>query len=337
MESQRSASPTDEIDLAQLFSKIGSFFIAIGLGLMRFLSLLRRIPIKNKLLFSTTIAISILVGYYYGKFIRKKFYESTMIISSEYLNKRLVGNTINKLNLLAGEANKGGLAKILNITDSLAYNIVDFEAKPFVEERDLIELEVLKEQLKTQAKNEKVIEQVVKRIEIENRHAFEITVRTLSPAVIENLQTALVNFFKNNDYIKRRIEINQINLLEKKAKIFHDLQKLDSLKFIIYDNYKSMAAQSRQGSNNVILSDKAVTDPVQIYNQDLNLYTLFQSINSDIYVKKDFEVVDGFTEFNEPASASTKSIVLISFLIGFGMAYLLVALLALNRYLATLS
>jgi hypothetical protein len=339
MENQKLNS-SDEIDLSQLFSKIGDFFRNIGLGIIRFFALLRRIPLENKPLFTIVILASVIIGYSYSQFIKKKFYESTMILSSDYLNKRLVDNTIDKLNLLAAEENKHGLARVLNISDSLAGNIVEFNAKPFVAEKDLIELEVLKEQLKNaqaDAKNGKVIEQVVKRIEIENRHAFEITVKTYNPTVIETLQTALVNFFKSNDYIKRRIEIAHKNNLEKKIKLTHDLQKLDSLKFIIYDNYKNMAAQSKQGSNNVILSDKSVTNPIEIYNQDLNLYNQLQEINEQIYLQKDFEIVDGFTEFSEPSSASMRKIIAISILIGIGVAYLTVALSAFDRYLASFS
>lgn len=337
MENQKLNS-SDEIDLGQLFSKIGDFFIQIGLGIMRFFALLRRIPLENKPLFIVVIIISVIAGFSYSRFIKKKFYESTMILSSDYLNKRLVDNTIEKLDLLASEENKHGLAKVLNISDSLAGNIVEFTAKPFIAEKDLIEMEVLKEQLKNaqaNAKNEKVIEQVVKRIDIENRHAFEITVRTYNPTLIGELQKALVNHFRNNEYIRRRIEINKTNLLEKKTKLFHDLQKLDSLKFIIFDNYKSMAAQSRQGSNNVILSDKSVTNPIEIYNQDLNLYNELQDINEEIYLQSDFEVVDGFTEFSEPSSASLRKIISVSILIGIGLAYLTVALSAFDRYLAS--
>jgi len=340
MDTPNPVKQSDEIDLSQLFSKIGDFFTNIGLGIMRFLALLRRIPIENKLLFILIIIASAIVGFSYSKFLNKNFYESSMILSSDYLNKRLVDNTIDKLNLLAGEENKHGLAKVLNITDTLANNIVKFDAKPFIAENDLIELEVLKEQLRNaqaNAKNEKVIDQVVQRIEIENRHAFEITVKTYNPTFIGALQLALINHFRNNDYIKRRIEINKTNLLEKKTKLHHDLQKLDSLKFIIFDNYKSMAAQSRQGSNNVILSDKAVTNPVEIYNQDLLLYNQFQDVNSQVYLQKDFEVIDGFTEFSEPSSASLRKILSISILIGIGLAYLTVALSAFDRYLASLS
>jgi hypothetical protein len=331
---------TDEIDLGQMFSRIGDFFIKIGFGILQFIATLRLVPIRNKVLFIVITIASVVVGYSYAKYLKKKFYESTMILSSDYFNKRLVDNSIDKLNLLAGESTKTGLAKILGISDTLASNIIGFGARPFVAENDVIELEVLKEQLKNaqaSSKNEKVIEQVVKRIEIENRHAYEITVRTLSPTVIENLQTALVNYFRNNTYIKRRIEVNKSNLIERKVKLLHDLQKLDSLKSIIYTNYKSMASQTKQGSNNVILSDKAVTDPVQIYYQDTQIYSEFQKANVDIYLQKDFEVIDGFTEFSEPTSASTKQIVYISFLVGIALSYLIVALISFNKYLATIS
>jgi hypothetical protein len=340
METQKAVHEADEIDLSQLFSKIGDFFKNIGLGIMRFLALLRRIPSENKLLFIVILIITVIVGFSYSRFIKKKFYESTMILSSDYLNKRLVDNTIEKLNLLADEENKHGLARVLNISDSLAGNIVNFQAKPFIAENDIVEIEVLKEQLKSaqaESKNGKVIDQVIKRIEIENRHAFEITVKTYNPTVIETLQIALVNFFKNNDYIKRRIEIAQKNHLEKKMKLTHDLQKLDSLKFIIYDNYKNMAAQSKQGSNNVILSDKSVTNPIEIYHQDLDIYNELQTINQQIYLQSDFEVVDGFAQFSEPSSASLRKILAISILIGIGLAYLTVALSAFDKYLASFS
>jgi hypothetical protein len=340
MENQIPANQTDEIDLGGLFSKIGDFFIRAAMGTMRFFALIRRIPIENKKLFISLIIVSAIVGFSYSRYIKKEFYESTMILSSDYLNKRLVDNAIEKLNLLAKEEDKTGMAKILNIPHTEAENIFEFQTKPFIAEKDLIELEVLKEQLKNaqaNAKNEKIIEQVLNRIEIENRHAFEITIRTFTPSVIQNLQKALVGYFRNNEYIKRRIEINKINLLEKKTKLLHDLQKLDSLKFIIYDNYKSMASQSRQGSNNVILSDKAVTDPIELYTQDLLLYNQFQGVSSEIYLQRDFEVVDNFTEFSEPSSASLRKIILISILIGIGIGYLIVALDAFNRYLAKLS
>lgn len=340
METQQKTPQSDEIDLGQLFSKIGDFFKNIGLGFVKFLALLRNVPLNHKILFIVLISAGAILGFLYSSQLKKKFYESTMILSSDYLNKRIVDSSIDKLNLLAEEESPKGLSKILGISDSLAKNIVKFEAKPFVSEGDLIELEVLKEQLKNAqatSKNEKVIEQVLRRIEIENRHAFEFTVRTFSPTVIKPLQEALVNYFRNNDFIKKRIEISKINLIAKKLKLQQESQKLDSLKRVIYSNYKSMADQTRQGSNNVILSDKAVTNPIEIYNQDLSLYDQMQSIERSLYLQPDFEVMDGFTEFNEPASASRLRIIFTAMLIAFGLGYLIVALRQFDKYLTKIS
>lgn len=338
MENQQIPVQSDEIDLGQLFAKIGDFFKSMGMGIIRFLAILRNTPFQNKILFISLIAIFGVLGYSYSSFLKKKFYESTMILSSNYLNKRIVDSSIEKLNLLAGEQSPAGLAKVLNISDSLAANIVAFESKPFVSEVELVELEVLKEQLKSaqvNSKNEKVIEQVLTRIEIENRHAFEFTVRTYNPTVIKPLQDALVNYFKSNDYIEKRIEINKNALTNRLVKLKKESSKLDSLKKVIYANYQTMAEQSRQGSNNVILSDKTVTNPIEIYTQDMTLYDQIQSTERQLYIQPDFEVVDGFTEFSEPSSASRTKIIAIAMLIGFGLAYLIVALRQFDRYLAS--
>ncbi len=338
MENPQKQVQSDEIDLGQLFTKIGDFFKQIGNSLIRFLALIRNTPINNKVLFISLTVVSASIGYVYSTFIKKSFYESTMILSSEYLNMRIVDSSIDKLNLLAAEVSPIGLARELNISDSLAKNIEKFEAKPFVSESDLIELEVLKEQLKNanlDAKNDKVIEQVIRRIEIENRHAFEFTIRTYNPTVVKPLQDALVDYFRSNDYIKKRIESNKITLTNRKNKLEQELPKLDSLKRVIYANYKNMAEQSRQGSNNVILSDKAVTNPIEIYNQDIELYEQMLYTQRQLFLQPDFEIVDGFTEFSEPTSASATKMIAIAIAIGFVFSYLVVGVQNLDRYLAS--
>ncbi|HEX8061265.1 MAG TPA: hypothetical protein VF473_10040 [Cyclobacteriaceae bacterium] len=337
MESQKPDAKSDEIDLGALFSKIGDFFGNAWLNFMRFLAIIRRVPFENKLSFFLIIFASVAIGTSFTIFLQKNYYESKMILSSDYLNKRLAESAIEKLDALAKEKNKHGLAKTLGISDSAANNIISFDVHPFIEEKDLIELEVLKEQLRNAqtTNNQKVIDQVVERIEIENRHAFEITVRTLTPSVIGNLQEAIVGYFERNPYIRKRIEINKQNLVEKKEKLERDIQKLDSLKYVIFENYQSMASQSR-GSNNVILSDKSVTDPIEIYTKDSDIYSEYQSVTRALFLQGDFEIVDGFTEFSEPASASLATMVLYSIIIGVIIAYTDVALRSFNTYLANL-
>ncbi|HMJ69169.1 MAG TPA: hypothetical protein VK508_09740 [Cyclobacteriaceae bacterium] len=339
MDDQRPNNSSDELDLGRLFSKIGEGIREGWLGLMRLLAFIRRIPFENKASFIAIISASIIIGFLFSYFLRKNYYESTMILSSDYLNKRLAESTVDKLNQLASEANKNGLMKTLDLKDTLADNIIGFEVTPFVAENDIIELEVLKEQLRSAqaaSANKEVIDQVINRIEIENRHAFEITVRTLNPSVIPNLQSAIVNYFRTNPYIKKRIEINKEGLQKRREKLSSDGQKLDSLKEVIYENYRNMAAQSRQGSNNVILSDKAVTDPINIYKQDQETYNQLQEVERKLYLQPDFEVVEGFTQFSEPASASLMRMLFYSVLIGVAIAYIDVFLRQFNRYLANL-
>src|SRR5258708_39816539 len=139
MENQQKQIASDEIDLGQVFAKIGDFFKSIGFAVVRLLALLRNTPMQNKRLFIVFILAGGALGFSYSSFLKKKFYDSSLILSSEYLNKRIVDSAIGKLNLLADEESSKGLATGLHISDSLAGNIVKFDFKPFVAERELIE------------------------------------------------------------------------------------------------------------------------------------------------------------------------------------------------------
>jgi hypothetical protein len=338
MDSQKPESKSDEIDLSQLFSSIGNSIKSGWMNFMRFLATLRRVPLENKWSFTLIIAASVIVGFTFSSLFRKNFYESKMILSSEFLNKELAKNIVDKLNGLAGEPSKKGLAAALNLPDSLAENIIGFDVMPFIEESDVVDVEILREKLSSVPETDvpkELIDNIIERVEIENRHAFEITIRTLNPGVILNLQEAVFNSFQRNPYIQKRIAISRENLNFKKKKLTRDLNKLDSLKSVIYQNYKTMAEQTR-GSNNVILSDKAATNPTELYETDLAIYEEFQDVNRDLYLQKDLEVVDGFTAFTEPASPSRNKIIFYSLLIGIGLAYLEVALRTFNKYLANL-
>jgi hypothetical protein len=326
---------SSEMDLGQLFTRIGNGISAFGFGIIRSIARIRRVTLEHKFLFMGMIILSVSIGVIYSKYYKKKFYESSMILSSEYMNKRIVENSLKKLNILASEESKAGLCKALGISDSVARNIVYFEGKTFIEEKEVIELQVLKEQLKNsklELENPKVIDDVIKRLEVENRHAFEFTVRAYRPEDFKVLEDAIVNFFRSNDYIKKRVEINKANSLALKAKIQADRDKLDSLKSVLYENFKNMAQPDRRGSNNVIL-DQPIANPIDIYTMDITLYRNFQETEKSLYLESDFEIVTGFTEMNVPASATVTKIALIALIIGILSAYLIVGLIAFNRYL----
>ncbi len=327
------------MDLGQFFAGVGRFFKNLFSGVVMGLASIRRVTIENKYAFILLIIGGIVGGLLYDTFIDKKFFESTMILNSDYLNKRIVDNSIKKLNILTNEPGRAGLMHDLQINDSLAANIVKFEAQPFIEEEDVIEMKVLKEQLKNsklELEDPKVIDDVIEKLEVENRHAFEIKVSVYNPRHFKGLEHALVNYFRNNPYIKKRIEITGINEKAREVKLLQEINRLDTLKFALYTNYKAMAEQNRQGSNNVVLNDKLMERPMDMYKQAMEYYDDLEELRKNIFLKPDFEVVDGFAELNVPASASTSRIIFISVLIAIGLGYLIIGMINLDKHLGGL-
>ncbi len=338
MNETKPVQTSDEIDITQLFRWIGRGFRNFGMGVIKAIAGLRNIFFKNRVFFLVIILSGLVIGASYYQFLSKKFYKSSMIISCDYLNSRTMQNAIEKLNLLCEEKDREGLAAELKIDNLLAKNIRRFNHKSFVLEKDLVEIEVLKEQLNSLTSEKKdLIEKILKKVEVENRRAFQIDVLIYNPDIVKNLESAIVNYFASNEYIKRRVEINKQNLQNRKLKLTQESNKLDSLKQVLYQNFQSMARQNREGSNNVILSDRYLTDPIAIYSEDLDLHKELLEVNEKLYVQPDFEVVDGFTTFKEPDSASLPKILAISFLIAWAAGYLIIGLWRFDKYLATFS
>lgn len=336
MESHKPVEITSsEMDLGQLFSRIGGAISSTGSSIIRGIVHLRALTISHKWIFISMMAFSTVSGLVYFKNFKRTFYESSMILSSEYLNKRIMESSIKKLNLLVSEESKEGLKKALGISDSTARNIVSFEAKTFVEEKDVIELQVLKEQLKNsklELENPKVIDEVINHLQVENQHAFEITVRLYNPQEFRSLEKGFVSFFRTNNYINKRIESNNKRLQGLRSKLMSQQRQLDSLKLMIYENYRSQAASGKTGSNNVILDQTST--PTDIYRLDLSLYKDLAQADVDLSLQADFEVVEGFTEMSVPAGPSTIKIALLSLLIGIGLTYILLGLIKFNVYLS---
>ena len=330
---------SDEIDLSQLFRWIGKGFSNFGQGILNFLATLRFTFFSNKAFFGLVILAGVSLGAFYSEILSKKLYKSSMIISCDYLNNRILDNTVEKLNLLCIEKERTGLANELNIDIATAKNIQEFNARAFVSEKDLVEIEVLKEQLNNVAAEKKdLVNKIISKIEIENKNAFLIEVTVLDPAIMKNLETSLVGYIRNNTFIQNRIIANSKTLLERKSKLQRESRKLDSLKAVLFANYASMAKENnRPGSNNVILSDKYLTNPLDVFKQDLDIHQQIQSIDYQLSVKPDFEIVDGLTSFKEPDSASLPKILAISFFISWILGYLILGLFKFDRYLASLS
>lgn len=326
---------TDEIDLAQFFRWIGRGFSNLGRSIIGGIAGLRNTFYDNRLFFLGIIIIGLVLGVLYAELLKKDYYKSSMVLSCDYLNTQILKNTVDKFNLLAAEKDTEGIQEALNLDAATAKNIRRFEFQPFVSEDDVVEMEVLKEQLNNVTGDKKeLVEKVIDRLEIENKNAYEISVFVYDPSIVKPLEKALVDYFSNNSYIRRRVDINKEILSERKNKLQRELRKLDSLKVVLFQNYASLAQKSR-GSNNVVVGgEEGLSNPLEVFTTDLALHQELQDIERRLYLTPDFEIIDGFTSFKEPESASLPDILAVSLLLSIVIGYLILGAYRFDQVLA---
>lgn len=322
----------DEIDLRKLFQAIGSFFENFWSWIINIIIAIRRATLSNIVLFTILIIAGGIAGYF-SVTISEPYYRSSMILRSNVFRGLVIESSIEKLNLLCRDADRKELSMALGLPIEVALNVRGFEAIPFVSEDEITELEVLKEQLKNLNVNEAQTNQLLA-IQDENKSTYEIAALVYKTETISQLEEPLLNYFRQNPYVKKRLEITRLNREKKKEKIQNEAKKLDSLKSVIYKNLSRLANRSKEGSNNVILADDNMTNPLTIILQDLDLYDEELAIERQLILEEELEVVDGFTTFSSPAGPGRNLAMRSYILYAIGLGYLFLLLRSINTYLS---
>lgn len=323
----------DEIDLRDVFRSIGNFFRGIGNSIIYFIASLRKTALNNKTLFISVLALSQLLAVGYTSVFRKDFFSTSMVLKSSYLNHEVIKNTVVKLDNMCNEKERTVLAQTLKIDQAAAKNLLAFEVRPFVSQADEIEKALIKDQLNNLLEEKKDAgARLAAKLEFENTSAYEITVKVSAPEVVSNLEASFVNYIKQNDHMRKQLEANRKALLDRRTKLVRESEKIDSLKKVIFENFSKLYDFTR-GSNNVILSDKSITGPIEVIQEDLNLNAQILEIDKKLYVEPDFVVIDGFTAFRQPSNLSLPIVMAIAAGISTLLSYLLIALVKFNNYL----
>ena len=160
-----------------------------------------------------------------------------------------------------------------------------------------------------------------------------ISVSVLNTNVIEDLEAAVVGYFRNNPYVANRVKSNKARLEGSVAKLTSDIVLLDSLKNAYNFSLKQQATKSSDASNSLILAERSTVDPTKAYTEGVTLFQLLQDSKTDLELGSDFELVDGFTTFSKPESPGLlKSAVLVAGIF-LALAYVLILLVEINKYL----
>lgn len=288
-------SKEDEIDLARVFSSIYNSFLTVLKIIVRFFfTLIDNIYANLKVIAALTIIGSLLgLAYFY---ITKPYYESSMTLSSDYFRGELLANSIQNLNEVCEERNSRVLASLLNIPVSKAQNIKEIKLSPVISQNYRMLLDLYASEEKYQGKLDSLLL-------YNDQSNFQLNVEVYDTAALNGLDTVLANYIKSNEYVKKRIEVDRINLLSLKNKLIRDSGSLDTLKRNIAASIKSSGDAGRSGTNNVILGEKSV-NPIEIYEQDLVLYNQRQEIERQLALNAEIEIIEKFIPYADPKSGS---------------------------------
>ncbi len=329
---QNNNNNSDEIDLRQLFAAIGDFFKNIFIGFILIIVGIKNATIKYFQIIFLFVVLGGLIGIALN-FYLPDYYTSSMLLQSKHASGRLMENSVDKLNQLCEEQNYSELANMLKIDSSAAANLKGFNYEPFVSEEEIVELEVLKEQLKSEIKDEVVINKFVERLKNENKATYRIFVQVYNNKKLSRLEEPLLNYFKGSDYVAKRIEIETQILKLKEQNIQEEIQKLDSLKTLLLKNFNLYAERTRSGSNNVIMNDDQLDDPMNIFNESRKQNDELLRVREELYLTPSFELIDGFTVFSKPDSPGLLKLGFYSCLYGLLVAYIIILLIFFNKYL----
>ncbi|MDH5602565.1 MAG: hypothetical protein OEY51_01430 [Cyclobacteriaceae bacterium] len=326
---------SDEIDLREVFKAIGQFFLNLWNGLVRLIIRFRRTTINHYKLITVITVISVLFGT--GQYYRiKPYYKSTMLLQSAFLNHKLLENTIENLNQLTNTEEHKGLEEVLRVSPDVARNILRFEVEPFVTDEEIIEMEKLKMQLENAKVSQEITDPILAQLTLSNKRAFELSVYVYEPELIGDLDMLLFDYIKSNAYVSKQLTAHEDELKARLAKLRQEQPKLDSLKTFLLSHLKTLSSVRREGSDNVIIGEEQITDPLTVFQRDISLNDDILRIEKQLYLKADFELIDRFTPYYEPESASLKKMLWFHFELGIAIAYLLIAVMGINRWLSSM-
>ena len=326
-------SPSDEIDLRQVFSAIGDFFRRIGRGIINFILAIRRATIKFRLLIISCAIAGGIAGALYNYY-NTEYYKAGMVLNSRYYSHDMLASVSEEMNKLAEEQSGQSLGKVLNIPVEVSANFKNITVEPLLPEEEKANLrsylQLIKKNVTDISKEQ--LDSLQQRIML-NANQYSITVEAYDFKTLPQLQQGIISYLSTNPYIVKQAEVERESLQMLKESIEQDEQKLNRLKDLIAENYSKITENTRSGSNNVILGADGNSNPVNVYQQSLLLNREKARILRELSLSTEIEMVSGFTAFEVPASLSLRESVLIWMGIGIGTAYLVIILISLNRAL----
>lgn len=327
-----SAEPK-EVDLRSVLGVFREVFKSIGNGLLSIVLSIRRAFVRNRVLFLICMTLAVIAGIWMSSF-GPQYYESKMVLRSEFLNPQTVAINIEKLDDLCKERNFAELADQLGISEESAAQLKGFDYLEFVSEEDKVEVEILREKLKNELKQVVNADRIIEIVDLENRHSFQVIVESYDQQLPKTLTEPVSSYFRNIPYVKNRLDINERNLAYKADNLRKEAQQLDTLQTMLDENMVRMSQNTKEGAISLSLGENQQTDQLSVLKEKLRILDYELAIRRELFLKPKFEVIDPFTAYQKSSNPSLIKSIPSSLLVGFLVALLLSMLWEANRFLA---
>jgi hypothetical protein len=252
-------------------------------------------------IFVITISLSVL--YF---FIKKPVYKTEMIVTSSIVTSERLAILVDPLSDLVEEKNFSELAALMNIDSTTASFIKGIEAKE------------IKDELKASASqgyDSEILRQ---------QNCLVVLKVKSNPKLADTIQSGILNYLRNNNYVKRK-SANETQSLEfEKTRIQLEIKALDTLKFKITNNISELSS---------------MMDPSAINNSIANLYHRELGINSKLLLEDGgINIIRDVTRLKSPIEPKLWLCVFVGILMGFILSLTTVIIQEFkNKYLSELN
>ena len=295
MASKTPNQSASEIDLLDLFQKIGNGIKNLFLGLFKGILFLIVFGIKRIHFLILFAIIGGLIGLVlYNS--TKRYYSSYMIAQANGINSADMINYINDLHELCEKSNPQALAFDLQMPDSTARKIKDIQAFYIID--------VNKDDIGDYVdfKNSFNLKDTTQQRLIDRLH---VTVEVYQNTVFEKVKNGLFRYMRKNPYIIKLNEIRRHELQELIAQTDYEITKLDSLQNTDY--FKKGGGIPVQRSEMVFLAEK---EPTMYYRDKLSLMNRKQEYQKELELATDaFTVIKDFTSLAVAENPRNKYII----------------------------
>lgn len=220
-------------------------------------------------------------------YLKPKHFQSEMTVSYVHYEKKIYADMLQKLNNLVQLGNYDVLSDVLgmpedDISKVLSIRSLNIKREPLLEDLSVEKL------------------------------PFYIIVSVSNPDILPVLETGIVNYLDNTDFIQDRLDymrtkaIEELVFLERRLAIADSLSKM----YIIREDGIGMN------------DEKAITR-MELLDETMQIYRRIQEVRGLLTFNLNIEVLDGFVVANKTASKSLIHFLMMGFFIGLGVRLVL--------------